>query len=82
MIHGLWTGYGILILDGMDYRPDLDKDLDPSGPSGRVILDLYLKVGGAGCPPHFEILWLALSATPPHLAKFTPMAEITWIKML
>ena len=34
MIHGLWTGYGIVILDEMDYGPDLDKDSDPSGPSG------------------------------------------------
>ena len=33
MIHGLWTGYGIVILDEMDYGPDLDKDSDPSGPS-------------------------------------------------
>ena len=33
MIHGLWTGYEIVILDEMDYGPDLDKDSDPSGPS-------------------------------------------------
>ena len=31
--HGLWTGYGILILDGMNYGMDLDKDSDPFGSS-------------------------------------------------
>ena len=30
--YGLWTGYGILILDEMDYGLDLDKDSDPFGP--------------------------------------------------
>ena len=33
IIHGLWTGYGIVILDEMEYGPDLDKDSDPSVPS-------------------------------------------------
>ena len=32
----IWTGYGILILDEMDYGLDLDKDSDPFGPSGCI----------------------------------------------
>ena len=37
MNHGLSTGYGIVILDEMDYGPDLDMDSDPSGPFARVL---------------------------------------------
>ena len=32
--YGLWTGYGMLILDEKDYGLDLDKESDPFGPSG------------------------------------------------
>ena len=36
--YGLWTGYGMLILDEKDYGLDLHKESDPFGASGyRVI---------------------------------------------
>ena len=40
----IWNGYGILILDEMDYGMDLDKDSDPFGPSAHkhnIILYKY-----------------------------------------
>ena len=42
MIHGLWTGYGIVILNEMGYGPDLDKDSDPSGPKVAQVAQILL----------------------------------------